>query len=195
MDNKKIYKICNDIIKNIDNIIKEGGVTIDREGKPFQLKSGFFTSIEGMEQTYNINNINIQKLKFNIIQNLQYINIYKNMFLGFWMDQNILYIDISKHFNKKQDAINFGIKNNQKAIYNIKDNKNEFITKKVYILYKYNALKNDINYLYEYNNIEDIARLLKCNVKSLYKKMNYSINNNIKMLDNNYCIFCESIEI
>ena len=117
------------------------------------------------------------------------------MFLGFWMDQNILYIDISKHFNKKQDAINFGIKNNQKAIYNIKDNKNEFITKKVYILYKYNALKNDINYLYEYNNIEDIARLLKCNVKSLYKKMNYSINNNIKMLDNNYCIFCESIEI
>lgn len=195
MDNKKIYNICNDIIKNIDNIIKDGGATIDKDGKPSQLKNGFFTSIEGMEQTHDLKNLNIQKLKLNIIQNLQYINTYKKMFLGFWIDQGLLYVDISKHFNKKQDAIIFGIKNNQKAIYNIEKNQNEYITKKVYILYKYNTLKNDINYVMEFDDLQKIADILKTTKNALQHKINYNIDHKIELLKNNYCIFCESIEL
>jgi hypothetical protein len=45
MNNKKIYKICNDIVKNINNIIKEGGATIDKDGESAQLKSGFYASV------------------------------------------------------------------------------------------------------------------------------------------------------
>ena len=195
MDNKKIYKICDDIVKNINNIIKEGGATIDKEGNTAQLKSGYYASVEGMEQTISLKNIDFEILKNDIIQKLIYINTYKNMFLGFWVDQNILYVDISKHFIQKRDAINFGIKNDQKAIYNIKDNKSEYITKKVYILYKYDVLKNDYKYIMEYNNTSDISKLLKMDKKSLLNKINYTIDQKTKLLKNNYCIICESIEI
>jgi hypothetical protein len=106
-----------------------------------------------------------------------------------------LYIDISKHFNKKQDAIIFGVKNNQKAIYNIKDNKSEYITKKVYILYKYNVLKNDITYVMEFEDLQKIADILKTTKNALQHKINYNIDHKIELLKNNYCIFCESIEI
>ena len=81
MDNKKIYKICNDIVKNMNNIIRDGGATIDKEGAPSQLKSGFYASVEGMEQTISLKNIDFEILKNEIIKKLQYINTYKKTFL------------------------------------------------------------------------------------------------------------------
>lgn len=121
------------------------------------------------------------------------INI-KILFYGFWLENNKLYIDISKHFKNRREAQQFGIKNNQKAIYNIEKDQSEYITKKAYILYKYNEKNNDLIYIYEYEKIQDLQAIFKINLQSIYNKINFSITDDIKLLNNNYCIICENIE-
>lgn len=99
------------ITKNeLQKILKLGGMTCDYHGKKIDYKRGYQISIKDLA-IFDIT----QKTKIlNFTKNLQ---LAKNEFLGFWVDNNKIYIDISKHYNNKNKAITEGKKNNQISIF------------------------------------------------------------------------------
>lgn len=123
-----------------EEILKNGGLTCTAELKNANLKSGFVVSIIGYEyQTTDINKA-IQKAKEyqSIIQDK------KGYFIGFWVDNNTIYVDISKQLTSKREAEKTARKNKQLAYYDIKHNKSIYIDYEIkfYTLYKniYNSL-------------------------------------------------------
>lgn len=180
-------------LKNIINeAIKNGGATLDHELKTANLKNGFMVSKNGYEITTDPKNIEfIEKtiLKYQKI-------IKKHEFIGLWLDNNILYIDISKNYIDKMQAIKTGIFEKQKAIYDLKNNINIYLTKNTYILYKYIKNINDYIYIKEYNNINELKKDFKSQ-KNIYQFIYNNIDKikNLHLLKDQYIIIKDQILI
>ena len=143
-------------------ILKNNGLTCNKELKNANLTNGFMVSIQGYEYTtYDIDKA--------IKKGIEYQNIIKdknNYYVGFWVDvedNNKIYVDISKNIKSLKDAKKTARKNLQKAIYNIKDNKTIYLNYEVkfYSLYKIvrDKITNDIKdyvFIKGYDIIKDI---------------------------------------
>ena len=175
----KIETIKNELLKN-------GGLTLTEELQKATQKNGFYVSKIGYEKIITIEEL--QKELDNYKSKLL-----KNEFIGLWIDNNKIYIDIIKHYKDKKQALKMGIKNKQIAIYDITNNKSIYLQKDIYILYKYNNIKNDIIYLKEFYNINDLKNIFKVN--NIYQYINKNINNleNIKKLNDRFIIIKDSI--
>jgi len=179
----------------IKNTILKGGNTLTSDLKESTEKKGFYVSLIGHEKTFLLNDIkNIEKT---ILKYQQLIKNKKNVFIGLWIENNLFYIDISKHYLNKQQAIKQGVKNKQLAIYDIKNNKSIYLKKYVYIIYKYNLINNDIVYYKEFNSLKDIKNKEFNSLSYNYLKESVTTDiDNIKQLINNkYIIFKENILI
>lgn len=174
--NNKMIELKNEIIKN-------EGLTINKELKNANLKSGFMVSIMGYEFITKDYNKMIDK----IIEYKKILDNFNNdnYFIGVWIDKkdnDKIYIDISKKILNIRDAEKTARKNLQKAIYNIKDNKSIYLNYEVkfYSLYKkvYNNKKVLIDEVFKniYNSIHDIP-------------------SNYRLDKNNYIIYKDSINI
>lgn len=102
-------------IKNV--IINNEGATLKSNLKKASLKSGYMVSLPGIEKQLNINDLTIKTLK-----TYSKLARSKNGFVGFWLDNNILYIDISINIKDRFEALQKARQWKQKAIYNIKLN-------------------------------------------------------------------------
>lgn len=189
-------------LKNIINELKnKNGCNVNYKSLELQnIKSGYMISLANYETIININNlddIKTQKIIYKsilekklIIEDLRQDNR-KNIFvIGLWINNNKLYIDISINMNSKKDAIKLGIKQNQYAIYDIKNDCDIELKKDVFIIYKYNQLKNDFVYLKECITRDDVYSFLKISKKGLYNCLVNSIDNfnKSKLYLNKYCI-------
>lgn len=183
----------NEIINNLENIIKDGGATIDKDGKKATFQNGFFVSIYGAEKKQPIKSIDIEALKKDLQQKFEYITKHKNNYIGLWIYDGLLYTDISKHIKHKQDALTLGVKNNQKAIFDVEKNQDIYITKKVYTIYKYNVKNNDFVYCAEFETLEQAATYTNNTKNTIQHKLNKTIENAVKLLNNNYCIIVDNI--
>lgn len=98
---KRIYK----------SILKNGGYT-----HALKHKSGYMVSCERYEKTLKNNDFKAFKKAFK-----EYIKVCKSLggYVGAWFDNNIIYLDISYHYNNALNAIKYGKQQHQKAIYNI----------------------------------------------------------------------------
>jgi hypothetical protein len=127
---------------------------------------------------------------------MKYKNIvekYKNTYIGLWVDNGLIYLDISKHYNSKKRAIQAGIQNEQLAIYDIKKGESIDLTKKTYILYRYNALNNDIIYMDEFLNLDELKSMF--NIKNLHQYINKSCDNIKHILMDKFVIIEDKILI
>ena len=113
-------------LKSIKNLILEnGGGTFNSKLKDPAFKRGYMVSQAGTELKLDIENLKIKTIK-------KYAKIAQKQhaYVGFWLDSNILYIDISKHFISKNRACKYALKNKQLAIYDLYNKKsiysNEF---------------------------------------------------------------------
>lgn len=107
----------NNLINKIfDNTIKNGGSSINLEGH--SPSKGFMVATYGNEEKINIKNFNKKVIKKYIKKHKKEI---KGNFIGTWVDNNIVYLDISKKEKSKNKAINIAIKNKQLAIFNLND--------------------------------------------------------------------------
>lgn len=95
------------------HIIKTGGATIDADGHIMALSRGYMVSIEGFEKITTLKRLNRRMLRAHILHAI----IMCNAYIGFWMDGNKLYIDLSKNIEDKAQAIREGLNNKQLAIY------------------------------------------------------------------------------
>lgn len=149
--------------KLYDEILKNGGLTLDKNFNRIDKNSGFMVSIEGFER----------KLEHFTYEDVKaVVNEYKSLlkgclYLGFWIDENVLYIDISKWFRDKSEALKFGKQNKQIAIYNIKTNESiKVIYDEFYYLIDTRTTLN----VGTFDSLEQIknALNLKNSTKSLY---------------------------
>ena len=167
---------------NVKEIIKQGGATLTSDLKVANIKNGFMVSILGYEKKFdckdvtNINNY-ILELKAKIENKEGY-------FIGLWVFKNEVYVDISINIIDKSDALEFGKKNKQISIYNVKNdstidiNDYKFIT--YYTLYK--LLDNgDYVVLKQTEQLEVMIEYLK----------SYNINYSYKVLTNKCCLSIE----
>ena len=182
----------NNIIDNLQNIIKDRGATIDKDGKKATFQKGFFVSIYGAEKKQPLENIDFELLKNDLQQKFEYITKHKNNYIGLWIFDGLLYTDISKHIKHKQDALTLGVKNNQKAIFDIEKNQDIYLIKKVYTIYKYNVKNNDFVYCAEFEDLDQVATYTNSTKNSIQHKLNKTIDD-VKLLANNYCIIIDNI--
>lgn len=146
-----------------NEILKNGGLTLNKDFEKIDKKDGFMVSIEGFER----------KLKHFTYEDVKaVVNEYKDLlkgclYLGFWIDEGNLYIDISKWFRDKSEALKFGKQNKQIAIYNIKTSESiKVIYDEFYYLIDITTTLN----VGTFDSLEQIknALSLKNSTKSLY---------------------------
>ena len=100
-----------------DEILKNGGLTLDKNFNKIDKKTGFMVSIEGFER--KLDRFTYEDVKAVVDE---YKSLLKGtLYLGFWIDEGILYIDISKWFRDKSEALKFGKQNKQIAIFDLKN--------------------------------------------------------------------------
>jgi len=96
----------------IKNIIKNGGATLNKQGNAKNYKSGYQVSKKDLF-ILDIENIeNITTIINNTLNNMQ-----NDEFLGLWVDNNKVYIDLSIKISNLQKAVNFGKKLKQISIF------------------------------------------------------------------------------
>jgi hypothetical protein len=181
-----------DIKKLIDEIIKSGGASLDSNYNIIDIKKGYSVSILGYEKTFNINNLNYNDIIKDLKSKQELIKDKKGYYIGFWIDDGLLYVDISKTITNYKQAKLFAINNKQKAIFNNKTKKTIELVNYYYILYSYNNISNDIQYMAEFKEKKDIYNYLnkKYNYSNKYITHNITTNlNNIKILFDNMVIF------
>lgn len=102
------------IIKQVN---KNGGATLTSNLNNNRLKGGYMVSLRGYERRY-------KKMGAYFIKAL---NKYKvlakslNAYVGLWVDNGLIYLDLSINVKDKEKAIKKGLDNKQLAIYNISD--------------------------------------------------------------------------
>lgn len=114
--NKKQLKM----IKNYLAI--NGGATMDHQLNFTALNGGFMVSLQNYEKKTTL-----KKLNNKTIKQYQKLAKEKNAFIGFWIDGDVLYIDLSVNILNKMQAIATGRKHKQFAIYDLKENKSIYI--------------------------------------------------------------------
>ncbi len=106
MNKKQLQQLKNYIIEN-------DGATIAPDGTIQSLKSGFMVSLSGFEKIYN----DIKFIDLKMVKSYLKIAKKKNAFVGFWVNNNKIYIDLSINVNEKEEALKIAKKNNQIAIF------------------------------------------------------------------------------
>lgn len=178
--------MINDLL--INEWIKNGA-SLDKDLQPITKKSGFMVSLLGYEKTFDP--ADTEAIKNAIIQ---YKSLLKAcQFVGIWQHEGLVYIDISRHYTNKQDAIRNGVKNKQLAIFDLKSKNDIYLTKKVYIVYKYNKIKNDITYIKEFTTLKALEKATNKKRDTLKHYMIKSIDDPVnELLFNKYLIVIDN---
>lgn len=175
----------------IDKVLANGGITLDPQGKAPQFNGGYIVSIEGFEKCYTMENLDIKELEKDYKKYINFIANKKHVYVGFWLDKGVLYMDISKHIKTRHQAVTFGINNKQLSIYDIKNNSYINLCKNVYILYRYNTTNNDIEYIREYSNTNELKRAFS--VVRIYDYIIESIDDIKHLLNDEFIIIKDRI--
>lgn len=183
-------------LKDIKKIIENGGETLTKELKKADLKKGFMVSLEGTEtQTQGDD---YQAIKKAIEDKQAIIKDNNNMYIGLWLDNNIMYIDISINIIDKVEALEFAKYNKQLAIYDLKNNDSIYLKDYNFIKYYtlYEVIKDKNNNIIDYkireqkeniNLFKSITASAKTLLNATYNNIN-NIKNNSRLIENKYII-------
>lgn len=156
--------------KKIMEIIENEGATLDYNYNNFKSDKGFMVSIKGQEVKVDKNNI--EEIKKEIEKKREFIKDKKGLFIGLWLDNDIMFIDVSIHIVNYSDALEVARNNDQLAIYDLKNNDSIYLNYlKYYNLYR--VVKNKDNEIIDYKLIkqydkkEEIKKELKASIKTI----------------------------
>lgn len=183
-------------LKDIKKIIENGGATLTKELKKASIKGGFMVSLEGAET--QVKGEDYQAINQAIKEKQEIIKDSNNLFIGLWLDNDIMYIDISINIIDKVEALEFGKYNKQLAIYDIANNNSVYLKDYNFIKYYtlYEVIKDKNNNIIDYKIVEqreniNLFKSIKASAKTLlnatYKSID-SIKNDSRLIDNRYII-------
>lgn len=99
-------------IKNLENIIKNGGATLNSNGEIVNYNRGYQVSKKDC-YTSEVRNANKILRAVNSLLG----TITAGEFVGLWVDNGLIYIDVSEHVERLSVAIVKGIERKQKSIF------------------------------------------------------------------------------
>ena len=165
---KELKEMLNN--KMIKEMIKNGGATLDTNYNNFNASIGYMVSIKGHEKKININDI--KNIKKEITKKTELIKTKKGFYVGLWVENDILFIDISKHIINYNRALEVARNNKQLAIYDLKNDKSIYLNYKTYYtLYKVIRNKDneiiDYKIIKQYDKKEDIKKEINASIKTI----------------------------
>jgi hypothetical protein len=98
-------------------IVKNGGATYNL-AMGDTAHSGYMVSKKGFEMKF-LPETEVRVAVIEFIQTHGFELCFEENFMGAWIDEGILYMDISNNFEKRSEAIREGYKNEQLAIYDV----------------------------------------------------------------------------
>lgn len=183
-------------IEDIKRIIENKGETLNKELKKADINGGFMVSLEGTEtQTRGDDYRAIIKA---IEEKQEIIKNKDNLYIGLWLDNNIMYIDISININDKVEALEFAKYNKQLAIFDIINNDSIYLKDYNFVKYYslYEVIKDNNNNIIDYkikeqkeniNLFKSITASVKTLLNATYKSID-NIKNDCRLIDNKYII-------
>lgn len=155
--------------EKIIEIIENKGATLNYNLDNFNSDKGFMVSIKGQEAKVNKNDI--QGIKKEIEKKREFIGNKKGLFIGLWLDNDIMFIDVSIHIIDYLEALEVARNNDQLAIYDLKNNDSVYLTYlKYYSLYRVIKQDNkiiDYKLIKQYDKKEEIKKELKASKKTI----------------------------
>ncbi len=183
-------------LKDIKKIIENKGETLNKELKKADLKKGYMVSLEGTEtQTQGDD---YQAIKKAIKEKQEIIKDKDNLYIGLWLDNNIMYIDISINIQDKTEALEFGKYNKQLAIYDLINNDSIYLKDYSFVKYYtlYEVIRDKNNNIIDYklkeqkeniNLFKSITASAKTLLNATYNNID-SIKNDSRLIENKYII-------
>ena len=156
--------------KKIMEIIKNGGSTLDYNYNNFKSSKGYIVSLKGQEVKLNKNDI--ENIKKEIEKKREFIKDKKGLYVGLWLEDDIMYIDVSIHIIDYLEALEVARNNEQKAIFDLKNKDSIYLNYlKYYTLYRVIKDSNnkviDYKLIKQYDKREDIRKELKASIKTI----------------------------
>ena len=106
---------------NLRNLLKEindnGGVSYNITTGDYNPTDGYMVSLPGYETTLFPDDLSEQVIKDYILKNIEFLANSSDYYLGAWIENNRVYLDISVKINDLYEACYAGIVNEQLAIY------------------------------------------------------------------------------
>lgn len=180
----------NNILSYVNN---NGGITLNKESKKARLTDGFMVSLYGTEyKTENKEDV-LEKVK----EYMDNIQDKRGLYVGVWLDNGYYYVDYSINIIDRVEALEFGKKQKQISIYDIKEDSylylKDYNFSKYYTIYE--VVRNNNNDIIDYkidtqkNNINELVDYFKLNIKTIKN----SIYNNLQesyqqIIDSKYVI-------
>lgn len=181
---------------DIKKIIIDGGATLNKNGEDFVSNKGFMVSIKGQEVKVDKNDI--QGIKKEIEKKREFIKDKKELYIGLWLDSDIMYIDVSIHIIDYLEALEVARDNDQKAIFDLKNKTSIYLNySKYYTLY--NVIKDeegkitDYKIIKQYNNIEEIIKDLNIKKQTLYNCISKNLDDVHQLIFNRLALVVDKI--
>lgn len=183
-------------IEEIKRIIENKGETLTKDLKKADLKKGFMVSLEGTESQVAGNDYN--EIMKAIESKKEIIQDRDNLYIGLWLDNNIMYIDISINIQDKTEALEFAKYNRQLAIYDLMNNDSIYLKDYNFIKYYtlYEVVKDSNNHVIDYRLKEQrenlqLFKTIKASTKTLlnatYKSID-DIKDDSRLIDSKYLV-------
>ena len=184
----------------IKEIIKNGGSTLTKNLNKAELKKGYMVSLEGAES--KVKSDNYTAIIKAIEEKQELIKDTSELYIGLWVDNGFVYIDISINISDKVEALEFGKKNKQLAIYDVVNDKSlylkEYKFNRYYTIYKVVKDENDnitdYKVIAQKDNIKELANYFECSIKTIKNAIYTSLKDNYKQLVND-CIIIKDYEL
>lgn len=181
------------IRKIIEEIKENNGGTYNKDLKSINASKGFMVSLQGYERKCRTE----EETEEAITENMEIIQGLDGAYLGAWIDEGVIYIDVSVLVENKEDAMQLGKINNQLAIFDIENNES------IYLLYYYTVyqvVRNKDNEIVDYriykqyNYKIDIVEELNVKEKRLDNVISDSLENVKQVLFDTYIIIRDVID-
>ena len=156
--------------EKIMEIIENKGATLDKNYNDFKSDIGFIVSVKGQEVKIDKNDI--EGIKKEIEKKREFIKDKKGLYIGLWLDSDIMYIDVSIHIIDYLKALEVARNNEQLAIFDLKKKDSIYLTYlKYYTLYRVIKDKDnkiiDYKLIKQYDKREDIKKELDASIKTI----------------------------
>ena len=110
--------------KFIQLLKENSGVSYNMTTKEYNQNKGFFVSLPNLETKVSLQSLSVDDIVTFINKHRSLLQD-KTKFIGGWVDNDTVYLDISEQIEDKREALERGYKHNQLTIYNA--NKGEVI--------------------------------------------------------------------
>lgn len=169
--------------KIINEAIKNGGATLTATLDNATLKYNYMVSLYGYEKTFKVDDV--EGLKEGLKAYQKKATGKKDLYIGLWVNDGLVYLDLSVNICKKNDALRIGKQNKQQAIYDIKNNKDIKIKYKDVVFFT--VYNENMQAVASLDTLDEVVEYTQTPRRTVYDVLNKDV------LINNYYIYKDII--